>query len=218
MAQEPRGIVSDPTGPVGLGPLAAPAAGSPGQASRLPAVLSLDTLFVLLVAGAFAYLVLEGAHLPRGSGRYPVFIGSIGLVLVVLYIVKEVVQMRAARGQARERARILDIVYEVSGISRAQVWKRTAGFFGSFVVIIGGIWLLNFHVAIPLYLALYMRWFGRTTWRTALTTAVALELVIVVLYGVVIHTPWPESVVEAALRVSFQDLLGGPIHRLLRSI
>ena len=172
--------------------------------------LNFDVLFRAVLGAGFAYMIVVGLGMPEtgmgNPGLYPVFVGSIGLGLWTIQTFQEVVRTLSGASQSR----IYDIAFETSGISTTTVWLRTLWMFGMMGTLLLGVWLLSFHVMIPLFLLVYLRIVGRTQWWVASVIAVGAELPIVLLYGRVINTAWPESILEEALEISFQDILAAP--------
>jgi hypothetical protein len=143
-------------------------------------------------------------------GLYPVFVGSIGLALWTVQTVQEIVMVLAGKSQSK----IYDIAFETAGVSTATVWLRTLWMFGMMGTLLVGVWLLSFHVMIPLFLLVYLRLVGKTQWWVASVIAFGAELPIVFLYGYVINTAWPESLLEKTLQISFQEILIAPLQGL----
>lgn len=188
----------------------------PGQA---PAGrrFSADLIFPILLGAAFIFVVVGGRGLPRGAGSFPIVLGLLGLALLAVYVGREVYFARRARqsGTARTRLQILDLASRQNEVSRRDMGLRTVRVFGGLLALLAGVWLVSFHVAVPVYLLVYLRSFAKTSWRLTLGIAVAFELIIVVFYGLIVHVPWGESLVESIGGFSFQEILGNPIQPLL---
>ena len=174
-------------------------------------IITLDVVFRGLLGVVFVGMIIAALGMPETSfgkpAAYPMFVGTVGLVLWVLSNINEVLGIR----RGREQSRIYDIKFETEGMSQLVVWLRTAWVFGIMGGTIVGVWLVNFHIAIPLFLITYLKFVGKVKWWVALLIALLVEIPIVVLYGAVIHTVWPESVIERIFDFSIQDLLDGPL-------
>lgn len=193
------------------------AAAGPHEQEPVRRRLSADLIFPILLGAAFIFVVVGGRGLPRGAGSFPIALGILGLALLTVYVVREVYFARRARqsGTARTRLQILDLASRQNEVSRRDRGLRTARVFGGLLALLAGVWLVSFHVAVPVYLVVYLRSFAKTSWRLALGIAAAFELIIVVFYGLIVHVPWGESLVESVGGFSFQEILGGPIRPLL---
>ena len=179
--------------------------------------LSGGLVLPVLLGGLFVVAITQGSAMPRGAGRSAVVLGAVGLVILLAYVANEAYQnWRAHRSAAtRRRSAILDLSSEYGELDRRVVWARTLRVLGGMALLFLGVWLVGFHVAIPLYLVVYLRRFAGSSWRAALLTALIFEVLIVVFYGLVIRVPWGESVLESLLGFTFQGVLGGPLERFM---
>jgi hypothetical protein len=178
--------------------------------------LNLDVVFRLLIGLGFAYMIVAGMRMPRttfGSpGLYPIFVGSIGLVMWLGLHIQDLWRAMAKHSQ---HGRIFDIAYDFGDIPQRLVRQRTFQTFGMLAALMLGVWLLSFQVAVPLFLLIALRVMGGASWRVAIAWIVGLELLIVMVFGDIAHVAWPRSVLESALGISFQNLLGSPLRRIL---
>ena len=178
-------------------------------------IITLDVIFRAALGAGFVIMLVMASRMPSSSfgnpAVYPTFIGVIGLGLWAGLIVQDLINGRRGRRQGR----IYDIAFEVGHIPTFVVWLRTFAVFGMLGVLILGVWLLSFQLAIPLFLLVYLKVLGKTSWRLAISMGLTLEIPIVVLYGAVINTAWPDSVLEGLLGFTFQSILEKPVIWLL---
>jgi hypothetical protein len=178
--------------------------------------LTLDALFRLAIGAGFAYMIVAGLGMPKTSfgspGLYPTFVGSIGLVM---WSGLHIQAFWRTVSKHTHRGRIFDIAYEFSDIPPRVVRQRTLQTFAMVGGLMLGVWLISFQLAVPLFLFVALRILGKSSWRMAIASMVVLELLIVVLFGDIAHVAWPRSILEAALGISIQNILGGPIRKLL---
>jgi hypothetical protein len=172
-----------------------------------PKYITLDIVFRGLLGASFVWMIVLALDMPKSSfgdpKAYPLFVGTIGLVLWVASNINEAIQLINNRKQGR----IYDIRFETEGI-----WLRTGWVFSIMVMTIVGVWLVNFHLAIPIFLISYLRFVGKMRWRSVILIAIAMEIPIVVLYGAVIHTSWPDSLLERIFDFDIQDFFDGPLN------
>src|SRR5579864_6213114 len=177
---------------------------------------TIDMLFRLVIGVGFAYMIVAGTRMPRttfGSpGLYPIFVGSIGLVMWLGLHIQDLWRAIAKRSQ---HGRIFDIAYDFGDIPQRLVRQRTFQTFGMLAALMLGVWLLSFQVAVPLFLLITLRVMGGASWRVAIAWMAGLELLIVLVFGDIAHIAWPRSVLESAVGISFQNLLGAPLRRIL---
>lgn len=165
----------------------------------VPRLFSIDRLFEVLfltaVGAAFGYLLIASRGWQAGAALVPTIIGVLGLPLLVAYIVQRV---RAAKSD-RPGAQILDIGFTDSELSASVMRNRAFRFFGWMALLIGGVWLVGFHITVPAYLVAYLILYGRVRWWVAVLTAVAFEAVLLGLYDEVLHSAWNEPVIQQML-------------------
>ena len=58
--------------------------------------------------------------------------------------------------------------------------------------LLAGVWLVGFHITIPLYLLVYCTVFGAMQWRNAFLIAAGFEVFIVGVYDMLVHVIWNE--------------------------
>jgi hypothetical protein len=182
----------------------------------LPRLINLDVLFRLVIGAGFASLIVAGVGMPRttfGSpGLYPMFVGTIGLVVWVGLHLQDAWR---AIVKHTDRGRIFDIAYEFADISPRIIRQRTLQTFAMILGLMLGVWLVSFQLAVPLFLLFSLRVLGKASWTVAVAWIVVLELLIVVVFGNIAHVAWPRSILESALGLSFQNVLGGPLRRIM---
>ncbi len=169
---------------------------------RLP--LGTDTVFVLILLVMFSYVLVVGSGYRERSSFVPVFAGGLGLTLLAVHIVQEAAAFFGRR--RRSKGRVLDIAFDLSGVAERVVWLRTGVFAANLAGLILGIYLVNFHIAVPLYLFGYLRLVSKAPWRAVVLITVIAEAIVVLFYGGVIHTIWPESILERLFLLPRTDL------------
>lgn len=168
-------------------------------------IVTLDIVFRALLGFVFVGMIVAANGMPKTSfgdpSAYPRFVGVIGLVLWVASNLNEMVSQ--LRG--KQQGRIYDITFQTTGMSPLVIWLRTGWVFGIMGATIVGVWLINFHLAIPLFLIAYLRFVGKIKWWVAIVIGALMELPIGFLYGAIIHTAWPKSVLERVFDISLQE-------------
>lgn len=171
---------------------------------KTPKIITLDIIFRAALGYVFVGMIIAAEGMPKTTfgdpSAYPRFVGVIGLVL---WIASNLTELRNAL-KGHQQGRIYDIAFQTTGMKASVVWLRTAWVFGIMGATIVGVWLVNFHVAIPTFLVAYLVFVGKLNWRLSLVIAFLVELPIAFLYGSLIHTAWPLSVVERVFGFQFQ--------------
>jgi len=167
-------------------------------------IITLDIIFRALLGFIFVGMIVAANGMPKTSfgdpSAYPRFVGVIGLTLWVASNLNELVSQ--LRG--KQQGRIYDITFQTTGMSPLVIWLRTGWVFGIMGATIVGVWLVNFHLAIPLFLFSYLRFVGKIKWWVAILIGALMELPIGFLYGALIHVVWPVSVLERVFDFSLQ--------------
>lgn len=138
-----------------------------------------------LFFGAFLYAYRAAETLPRDAGVFPRFVATIGLVLLALYLLRLVVAM--ARGRAVSTVAPSDPDGDALGV--VKTYAITAAMFA-------GTWLIGFHLAIPLFVVLYLRRYAGIRYRVLVPTFLGFLALITIVYGNFMSTRWPASVLE----------------------
>ena len=167
-------------------------------------IITLDIIFRALLGFIFVGMIVAANGMPKTSfgdpSAYPRFVGVIGLTLWVASNLNELVSQ--LRG--KQQGRIYDITFQTTGMSPLVIWLRTGWVFGIMGATIVGVWLVNFHLAIPLFLFSYLRFVGKIKWWVAILIGALMELPIGFLYGALIHVVRPVSVLERVFDFSLQ--------------
>jgi hypothetical protein len=172
---------------------------------RRAAVINLDLLFIVILTAAFAAMLVGSGELRPAAAEMPRIVSLAGLGLVAVLAFQKI---RVAMGADDQASRILDIGYEHDEVdaSPRDIWLRTGHFFALLAGMIGTVWLLGFHVGLPLFVLGYLIVAARTRFWPALICAVFLELAITGVYGALAGVSWPESPLETLLDVRMQEL------------
>lgn len=156
-----------------------------------------EGVFVALVAGLFILLLVESLSWPLGAALLPRIVGIIGLPLLTIHIYNRVRSVDAAGG----RAAILDTGFTQADIPRRLSQRRALRFLLSTVALFAGVWLVGFHVALPLYIFGYLVRYAEVRWWVALVWAAGFEAVLLGLYDRVINTSWNDPLLFQLLGI-----------------
>jgi hypothetical protein len=87
---------------------------------------------------------------------------------------------------------ILDTGFDEEGLSGRVVVIRTLRLAIWFGGMLAAIWLVGYHVTVPVFVFFYLLVFGETKWWQAATAGAVFFLLTYVLFDLVLHTEWPE--------------------------
>jgi TctA family transporter len=158
-----------------------------------------EIILLSIVTAFFIYLIVPSFEWPWGARLVPqiaVVIGTPFLILRISYVVRILLWGRTA---AVTPSQIMDFGFRVSGDSKEEA-KRWVRILCAIAVLYVGIWLVGFHLALPLWVFAYMVWFGRAKIFVASTIAVLFVGLIAGVYGHLINVPWPDPLLVTLFR------------------
>ena len=152
----------------------------------------LEILLMGFCGLVFGFMLLESNKWSSGVALLPRIASGFGMIVLVIYAVQRFRPHRA-RGQ------IMDMGFDEEGLERAVVIERTLRFVLTTAAFFAAIWLIGFHVAVPIYMVLYLMIYGKVRWWAAVLSAIGFLIFMVVAYDIVIRTTWPEPVIRIPL-------------------
>lgn len=147
---------------------------------------------MVFCAVLFLFMLSESTKWSAGVALLPRIASVFGLVVLVVYAVQRF-KPRGTRGQ------IMDMGFDEGGLERSVVIERTLRFVLTTAAFFAAIWLIGFHVTVPIYMVLYMIIYGKVRWWAAVLTALGFLLFMIVAYDIVIRSTWPEPVIRLPL-------------------
>ena len=144
-----------------------------------------EIVLLLLVGGFFIYLFVESLQWPLGSALMPWITVGIGVPFWLYRLIMLVVQAKDAPAQimdigfrtggdpAGERARFLRICFFIVGLYSA-------------------IWLIGFHIALPVGMLFYLRVYGEVSWWWSSGVALMFLALIIGVYDRLLGATWHE--------------------------
>jgi hypothetical protein len=151
--------------------------------------LVLESILVTLVTSYFIYLLLAVRDSRPEAARLPTVTAIGGLVLVVAFIAQKIWDARHPKQNTD--VQILDTGFDEEGLSGRLVAIRTLRLATWFGGMLAAIWLVGYHVTVPVFVFFYLLAFGETRWWLAATAGAVFFLLIYVLFDLVLHTEWP---------------------------
>ena len=157
---------------------------------RMSVDLVLESILVSIVTGYFIYLLLAVKDLRPEAARLPTLTAFGGLVLVAAFIAQKI--WDATHPKQNPAVQILDTGFDEEGLSGRVVLIRTLRLATWFGGMLAAIWLVGYHVTVPVFVFFYLLVFGETKWWTAATAGAVFFLLIYGLFDLVLHTEWPQ--------------------------
>lgn len=167
-----------------------------GRRSRL---LSLEVggelLLLILVTAFFVYMLVDSMRWKLGASIIPWFAIALGTPFLMLRFLSI---LRPARGSlAGPATQIMDIGFGTS--SDGQAKQRLIRIVGHILLLYVGIWLVGFHVALPILTGLYLYIYGRAGLLWSIVVALLFLALIVGVYDELLHARWHEPLIPSLL-------------------
>jgi hypothetical protein len=149
---------------------------------------ALEIILMAFCAVLFVFMLAESNKWSSGVALLPRIASGFGLIVLAVYAMQ--------RFRPRGRGQIMDMGFDEEGLARSVVIERTLRFVLTTAAFFAAIWLIGFHVAVPIYMVLYLTVYGKVRWWAAVLAAVGFQIFMIVAYDIVIRTTWPEPVIR----------------------
>ncbi len=150
-------------------------------------------IFILACVAFMATFLASAFHWQRPAALFPELASITGLSLIVVYAVTHV--RGVLRGKITgERGQILDIGRRETTAAPSVVRWRMVKAVGTTLALVFAIWLVGFKIAVPVYVLLYLYFFGKVRWWQALAGALFFVAFMSGVFDHVLHVTWPHSV------------------------
>jgi hypothetical protein len=149
-----------------------------------------EIILLLTVTAFFIYLFIPSLNWPWGARLMPqiaIGIGTPFLFLRIIYVLRALFWSRTVSSVTPSG--IMDLGFRV-GDDPKEEGRRWIRILSAIGVLYLGIWLVGFHIALPLWVFGYMVWFGKANFFLAGGIALAFLGLIVGVYGYLISVPW----------------------------
>lgn len=160
-----------------------------GRSNR--AVISL--LLVLGMTALVATMVVEATTFTRSPRLLPLIVGIPTLALLLIQVVRDVRRMvsgdRTGGTASEQEADRYSGNDPADGADDSAALANASPVVGTLwvLLLVLIVWLLGFLVAIPIFIVLFMRYFGRETWRLSILFAIGTFVVTYLFFVVVIE-------------------------------
>ena len=186
---------------------------------------SFMTVFMLVL---FTGMVLVASRYPAGARFMPFVIGFPAIALCLLQLFLDARERRLAREGAIADAGLTDIEKAEMQVSRAagrpihfdvgemllpaepgiephEQLRREAIAWAYFLALIVGVILFGFHISVPVFLLVFLRYRAETSWMVAIGSTLAASFVLFFAFEKVLHI----SLHTGFITDRIMDLIGG---------
>lgn len=121
-------------------------------------------------------------------------------------------------GASTEGGQIMDTGFLETDDEPSVVAMRWVQLLGTTGALLIGLWVLGFHIAVPLYTILYLTIYGKVKWYWTILPAVFFEIIIIGIYGYLLLSEWGTPVArEWPIIGSVWDLAADAWHNIYES-
>jgi hypothetical protein len=161
-----------------------------------------EMILLTAVAGFFIYIGVSARHWPFSAMLTPLIAVAIGTPFLIWRFVTVLrVGLAVTRDEASPQ-QIMDTGFRIGDDPKTE-GQRFLRVFVALGVLYGGIWLLGFHIMVPLWVFVYMRWFGKVPLIWAALVALLFLGLMVGLYDHLLDALWHEPVLFKWLGINW---------------
>jgi len=163
---------------------------------RSPEILGEVILLAIVLFLAIAYIIeMPGLKMP---GRY---LPIITIAFVAPFWVIRVKSL-FERKKALEAGQIMDLGFRFGGDPVAEK-RRAVRYIASVGLFFVAVWILGFHIALPIWVMTYLFIFARVKPIIILMIGAAFEGLLLGIHDFIIDVPWPEPLLWRAIGVDY---------------
>jgi hypothetical protein len=152
----------------------------------------LQVTFGLLILVFFGVCLWQAAGWPRQAKFFPL---AILVPMILVGVVNLVLELKVLFGQQGLLSDALAGSRPTERASDVYVLRRTIQTFLWVFGFFGGIWLLGFSLAIPLFIFSYLKVYSREGWILSLALPCVAWLLFFGLFERLLHLPFPEGMI-----------------------
>jgi hypothetical protein len=151
--------------------------------------LRTQNLLTYFLIGVFAYAVIGVWGMPLEANLFPKAIGILALVLLVWQLYMEMQPEGSKSKKKKEAGNVADFGFtEEEALAPAK--RKTIEMFGWIFGFGLALWLLGFHIAVPLMILLFLVR-HRQSWTLTLSVTLVAGIVLWSVFDFLLHLPFP---------------------------
>lgn len=146
-----------------------------------------EVVLLTLTAAFFILMLVRSFSWPAGASLMPRIAVLSGLPLVTLraYLLVQ------GKRKVVQAERIMDMGFQSIG-DRKLAFQRLVQSAGGIVVLCVLVWVVGWHIGLPVWVAGYLWRYGKVRWWWALAGGVGFWVLVYAVYDRVFQTPWNE--------------------------
>ena len=165
-----------------------------------------ELILLTLVGALFAYMIWESFDWRYEAKLAPRIVIGVGTPfwLIRVFALARILATRArsqggyggVRDEEASAGQIMDMGFYLSAGAGLRFFIGS----GSIVAFVVAVWLLGWHIAIPGYIVLYLRFVAKLKWWLAISLAAGFGGGVMLLYDTLMNTNWNEPVLLKLLK------------------
>lgn len=157
---------------------------------------SVGEVLNLIMAAGFAGAIVSSWEWPKHSRFFVLAIAIPGLLLTVILFVRERWWSGSERRSASPAYADTPLDADVpAGI----IHRRMLNVFGWIFFLFGLIWLAGFEIAVPIFTFVYLKFQARESFWVSGLLCGAMIVLIVGVFDLILHVPWPKGALQGWL-------------------
>jgi TctA family transporter len=157
--------------------------------------ISAGSVFTLLIFLIFLAAVIIASDWPFRTRMFPWTIGFAALGLCVIQLFLDLWRAQDPTS-TQDATGVMDLPVD-RDVPVAVVARRALAQFGWVFGLFGGVWLVGFLIATPLYVASYLIFQAREKWRTSLLCTALIAILLFGLFHYILNVRWLEPTFAA---------------------
>jgi hypothetical protein len=162
---------------------------------RINLPLLVEFFVLLLLLGVFVFMWIESADWPLGAALFPRLAAVLGVLAIIAFATQLLWRLRCSATFVE--GRILDLPWSTGDTDARTVKQRAYVIVASIGGLWLGVWLVGFHVAIPVYLFSQLVLLGNCRWWSATLVALAALGIIIGVYDELLQVSWNQPAIVA---------------------
>lgn len=170
-------------------PLGAPITEAKRKAFKLE--VTGETLLLMFVGGFFVYMFVLSFHWSMGAALTPYIALAVGFPFLIVRIAHVARAWFGLETKSMSANQIMDIGFRIGEEPEAE-HRRFLMIVSAIAVLYLGLWLVGFHVMLPLWTFLYLYFIGKIRLIWAVAVALVMLGVLIGVYDYVLDAVWNE--------------------------
>ena len=158
-----------------------------------------EVLLLAIVGGFFLYMLIQALDWNLGAALTPYIALAVGFPFLVLRIVQVGYTRRGIRTETMTPGQIMDMGFRIGEDPKAEK-RRFIQIVSAIAILYLGIWLVGFHIMMPLWTFLYVYFVGKARIIWSALVAVLMLGTLIGVYDYLLSTVWDTPILFKLFR------------------